>query len=94
MLKMAIQKVVDGKDLGEEEMEAAMDVIMSGEATPAQIGAFITALRLKGETIEEIAGAARVMRRKATRIAVDNSMVPGRHQPGFGDHRRYLRDGG
>jgi anthranilate phosphoribosyltransferase len=75
MLKTAIQKLVDGKDLGEEEMEAAMDVIMSGEATPAQIGAFITALRLKGETIEEIAGAARVMRRKATRIAVDNSMV-------------------
>jgi anthranilate phosphoribosyltransferase len=75
MLKTAIQKLVDGKDLGEEEMEAAMDVIMSGKATPAQIGAFITALRLKGETIEEITGAARVMRRKATRIAVDDSMV-------------------
>jgi anthranilate phosphoribosyltransferase len=75
MLKTAIQKVVDGKDLGEEEMEAAMEVIMSGQATPAQIGAFITALRLKGETIEEITGAARVMRRKATGIAVDNSMV-------------------
>jgi anthranilate phosphoribosyltransferase len=75
MLKTAIQQLVDGKDLGEEEMEAAMDVIMSGKATPAQIGAFITALRLKGETIEEITGAARVMRRKATRIAVDDSMV-------------------
>ena len=75
MLKTAIQKLVDGKDLGEKEMEAAMDVIMSGKATPAQIGAFITALRLKGETIEEITGAARVMRRKATRIAVDNTMV-------------------
>ena len=75
MLKAAIQKVVDGKDLGEEEMEAAMDVIMSGQATPAQIGSFITALRLKGETIEEITGAARVMRRKATRITVDNSLV-------------------
>ncbi len=75
MLKTAIQKVVDGMDLGEEEMEAAMDVIMSGQATPAQIGAFITALRLKGETIEEITGAARVMRRKATRIVIDNSLV-------------------
>jgi anthranilate phosphoribosyltransferase len=75
MLKMGIQKIVDGKDLSEEEMEAAMEVIMSGRATPAQIGAFITALRLKGETIEEITGAARVMRRKATRIAVDNSLV-------------------
>ena len=46
MLKTAIQKVVDGVDLGEEEMVEAMDVIMSGQATPAQIGAFITALRL------------------------------------------------
>jgi anthranilate phosphoribosyltransferase len=75
MLKTAIQKVVDGMDLGEEEMVEAMDVIMSGQATPAQIGAFITALRLKGETIEEITGAARVMRDKATRIGVDNSLV-------------------
>ncbi len=75
MLKAAIQKVVDGVDLGEQEMIAAMDVIMSGQATPAQIGAFITALRLKGETIEEITGAARVMRNKATRIEVDNSLV-------------------
>jgi anthranilate phosphoribosyltransferase len=56
-------------------METAMDVIMSGQATPAQIGAFITALRLKGETIEEITGAARVMRRKATQIGISDSMV-------------------
>ena len=75
MLKQAIHKVVDRSDLSEEEMEAAMEVIMSGEATPAQIGAFITALRLKGETVEEITGAARVMRRKATRIEVDNSAI-------------------
>jgi anthranilate phosphoribosyltransferase len=75
MLKTAIQKVVDGMDLSEKEMEGAMDVIMSGQATPAQIGAFITALRLKGETIEEITGAARVMRRKATKIGFDSSAV-------------------
>lgn len=75
MIKTAIQKVVDGQDLSEEEMEATMDVIMSGQATPAQIGSFITALRLKGETIEEITGAARVMREKATKIAVDKSLV-------------------
>jgi len=62
MLKQAIQKVVNGSDLTEQEMEAAMEVIMTGQATPAQIGSFITALRLKGETIEEITGAARVMR--------------------------------
>jgi len=73
MLKQVIQKVVDRSNLSEEEMEAAMEVIMSGQATEAQIGAFITALRLKGETIEEITGAARVMRRKATRIRVDNA---------------------
>ena len=75
MLKQAIQKVVDGSNLSEEEMEAAMDVIMSGQATPAQIGSFITALRLKGETIEEITAAARVMRRKATRINVDDVQI-------------------
>ena len=75
MLKQAIQTVVNGANLSEQEMEAAMEVIMSGEATPAQIGAFITALRLKGETIEEITGAARVMRRKATRIQADEASV-------------------
>ena len=75
MLKQAIQKVVNRSNLTEEEMEAAMEVIMSGQATPAQIGAFITALRLKGETVEEITGAARVMRRKATRIRVDNDQI-------------------
>ncbi len=68
MLKQAIAKVVGGFDLQEEEMRAAMEEVMSGEATPAQIGAFITALRMKGETVDEIVGAARVMRAKATRI--------------------------
>jgi anthranilate phosphoribosyltransferase len=75
MLKEAIQKVVNGSNLQEEEMEAVMDAIMSGEATPAQIGAFITALRLKGETVEEITAAARVMRRKATHISTDDTLV-------------------
>jgi anthranilate phosphoribosyltransferase len=51
-------------------MEEAMDEIMSGTATPAQIGAFITGLRLKGETVDEITGAARTMRAKATQIKV------------------------
>ena len=48
--------------------QQAMDEIMTGTATPAQIGAFITALRLKGETVDEITGAARTMRAKATKI--------------------------
>jgi anthranilate phosphoribosyltransferase len=52
-----------------------MDEIMTGTATPAQIGAFITALRLKGETVDEITGAARVMRAKATKICVNNQLV-------------------
>jgi len=68
MIKETIAKVVVGVDLAEAEMVATMNEIMTGEATPAQIGAFITALRMKGETVEEITGAAKVMRDKATKI--------------------------
>jgi anthranilate phosphoribosyltransferase len=68
MIKSAIGRAVEGLDLSEQEMVAVMDQIMSGDATPAQIGAFITALRMKGETVEEITGAARVMREKVTRV--------------------------
>lgn len=75
MIKEAISKVVLGDDLTEAEMEKAMDEIMTGEATPAQIGAFITAMRLKGETVDEITGAARTMRAKATRICADNELI-------------------
>ncbi len=70
MIQGAIGKVVNGEDLSQAEMEAVMNEIMSGDATPAQIGAFITALRMKGETVDEIVGAARVMREKATKIKV------------------------
>ncbi|RUM38530.1 MAG: anthranilate phosphoribosyltransferase [Desulfobulbus sp.] len=66
MIKEAIGKVVVGKNLSEKDMIDVMDEIMSGGATPAQIGAFITGLRMKGETIDEIVGAVRVMREKAT----------------------------
>ncbi|MHB8988429.1 MAG: anthranilate phosphoribosyltransferase [Desulfobulbia bacterium] len=68
MMKQAIAKVVAGTDLSEAEMVGVMETIMGGEATPAQIGAFITALRIKGETVDEITGAARVMRAKATKV--------------------------
>ncbi len=68
MIREAIGRVVAGNDLSEKEMIEVMNEIMGGEATPAQIGSFITALRMKGETIDEIAGAARVMRDKATPV--------------------------
>jgi anthranilate phosphoribosyltransferase len=75
MIKELISQIVAGKDLTEQEMEKAMDEIMSGEATPAQIGAFITGLRMKGETVDEITGAARTMRAKATKIKVSREIV-------------------
>jgi anthranilate phosphoribosyltransferase len=68
VIKESIQKAVDGKDLDEAEASAAMTEIMEGAATPAQIAALATALRIKGETVEEITGFARVMREKATRV--------------------------
>jgi anthranilate phosphoribosyltransferase len=70
MIKKAIAKVVERRDLSEGEMIEVMSQIMSGEATPAQVGSFITALRMKGETVGEITGAARVMRERATPIRV------------------------
>jgi anthranilate phosphoribosyltransferase len=69
LIKDAIAKIVDRCDLTAAEAEAVMDQIMDGVATPAQIGAFLTALRLKGETVEEIVGCARAMRRKAVAVS-------------------------
>lgn len=68
MLKESLGRLIQRENLTEVEMEVVMSEIMSGEATPSQIGSFLTALRLKGETIEEIAGAARAMRAKAEQI--------------------------
>ncbi len=65
MIKTAIKKVVEGNDLSREEAQEVMDLIMEGEATDAQIASLLTALRLKGETIDEITGFARCMRSKA-----------------------------
>lgn len=75
MIKQAIARVVERRDLTEGEMIEVMNQVMSGECTPAQIGAFITALRMKGETIEEITGAARVMRERATPIRVGRNVL-------------------
>lgn len=74
MIKFSVSKVVTGEDLTQSEMEASMEEIMTGVATPAQIGAFITALRMKGESVEEIAGAARVMRAKARKIDITSQL--------------------
>jgi len=67
-IKEAIAKVMERQDLTEVEAEAAMTQIMEGQATPAQIGAFLTALRMKGESVAEIAGCARAMRRSAVPV--------------------------
>jgi anthranilate phosphoribosyltransferase len=75
MIKEAIAKAVKGNHLTEEEMVGAMEEIMTGNATPAQIGSFITALRIKGETVDEITGAAKVMRAKAVRIRPNGRLV-------------------
>ncbi len=62
MIQQALQRVLDGHDLGRGETREVMDEIMRGEATPAQIGGFLVALRVKGETPDEIAGCAEAMR--------------------------------
>ncbi len=68
MLKPYISKVVNCSDLTAVEAQEAMDIIMTGQATPAQIGAYLIALRMKGETIPEIAGSVRAMRANAVTI--------------------------
>ena len=70
-IHQAISALVDRVDLSENEMNAVMTEIMTGQCTSAQIGAFLVALRMKGETVEEITGAARVMRQLATPVELD-----------------------
>jgi len=67
--KSILALAADGKKFDREQAEGAFDVIMSGDATPAQIGAFLMSLRMRGETVTEIAAAATVMRAKAIKIA-------------------------
>ena len=74
-MKEYIAKVVDRQNLTESEAVSAFDTIMSGEATPAQIGALLTALRMKGETVDEIVGGASSMRRHAVRIDTGGAPV-------------------
>jgi anthranilate phosphoribosyltransferase len=67
-IQSLLNKVAFGQTLSEHEAENAFDIIMSGDATPAQIGGFLMALRVRGETVDEITGAARIMRSKALKI--------------------------
>ena len=67
-LKPFIARLAAGETLSDEQAETAFDVIMSGEATPAQIGALLMAMRLRGETVAEITGAVRAMRNRMTAI--------------------------
>ncbi|MBI5427110.1 MAG: anthranilate phosphoribosyltransferase [Nitrospinae bacterium] len=69
-IQNALHKILQGQGLSEEEMMGAMDEIMEGEAGEASIAAFLTALRMKGETVAEIVGAAKAMRRKAESLDI------------------------
>ena len=67
-IPQALAQIVEGNDLSQDDAAAAFLQIMSGEATPGQIGALLAALRVKGETAEEIAGAALTMRALSTKV--------------------------
>jgi anthranilate phosphoribosyltransferase len=75
MIKEAINLLIQNRDLSEQEVIDAMRDIMEGKATDAQIASFLTALRIKGETVEEITGAAKVMREKVTSISAPEMTV-------------------
>ena len=64
----ALQLLAEGRDLSREESRAVMEQIMRGDATPSQIGAYLMAMRMKGETVDELTGAAEVMRALVTRV--------------------------
>lgn len=72
MLKFAINKLINQESLTEDEMIQAMNAIMEGDAPHSQIGSFLTALRIKGESIDEITGGAKVMREKALKVPIKN----------------------
>ncbi|HBF36573.1 MAG TPA: anthranilate phosphoribosyltransferase [Firmicutes bacterium] len=75
MLKESLAKLIRKEDLSEAEMVEATNFIMDGQASAAQIGSFLTALRVKGETVTEIAGAAKVMREKALKVKYEAPVV-------------------
>ena len=76
MLKPYIAKVINNENLTAEEAEKAMTIIMTGEATQAQIGAYLVALRMKGETVAEITGSARAMRSVVSKVEINTNGAP------------------
>jgi len=74
-IRDAIAAVVARRDLSEDEAAATMEEIMTDAATPSQIAALLTALRMKGETVDEIAGMVRVMRAKSVPLALDGDVL-------------------
>ena len=76
MLRPFIAKAINRNDLTADQAREAMNIIMTGQATPAQIGAYLVALRMKGETVDEITGSARAMRENALRVQVADRTGP------------------
>jgi anthranilate phosphoribosyltransferase len=76
MIKEAINKIIGGQNLTESEMEIIMLKVLAGESTPSQVGAFLSALRMKGETVDEITGAARALKSKLTPLKKKPSWPP------------------
>ncbi|MFT6659679.1 anthranilate phosphoribosyltransferase [Maritalea sp.] len=74
-IKETLNHLADAKDLSFDQMRNVMNFIMSGEATPSQVGAFLMALRVKGETVEEIAGAVSILREKMTKVAAPSNAI-------------------
>jgi anthranilate phosphoribosyltransferase len=86
MIQEALANIVSGHDLSVEDAAKVMEEIMTGEATPAQFGAFVTALRLKSETAEEITGMARAMREKSLHVQSGDDLVDTCGTGGDGAH--------
>ncbi len=76
MLKPYIERVIHRQDLSVQEAEEAMNIIMTGQSTPAQIGGYLVALRMKGETVDEITGSARAMRAQANKVPLNLNGAP------------------
>jgi len=76
-LKWAIAEVINGRDLSQKQAQSAMDIIMDGQATAAQIGSYLTALRMKGESVGEIAGSAQSMRQHVVSVPIPADLSGG-----------------